>query len=77
MSTLNRSTFQFRFRRGLKANILLTTTYGQQGEPGYTTDDKHLWLNDGAVFQIVPTLDLAVVADGDVVTSGGEIVWLS
>jgi len=77
MSSLNRSTFQLRFRRGTKSNILKTTTYGQQGEPGYSTDDKHIWMCDGTTFIIVPTLDLAIVADGEIITSEGEIVWLS
>ncbi len=72
---LNRNTFQLRVRRGTKANILKTTTYGQQGELGYSTDDKHFWICDGTTFIIVPTLDMAVVADGDIVTSEGEIVW--
>lgn len=38
----------YQFRQGLDANIVKSTTYFQQGEPGYTTDTKQLFIADGS-----------------------------
>jgi hypothetical protein len=56
---------------GLRSRIDKTaaSNTGQQGEPAYTSDTKHLWIHDGTVFQPVQTLDMAMVdEDGNVVT---------
>lgn len=77
MPDLSKTPLQIKFKRGLRANVdkAAASYLGIQGEPAYTTDDKHLWVHDGSVFQPVPALDMAVVHSGDIVTSGGEIVW--
>jgi len=76
---LNKTNFQIRFKRGLAANIraYATEVLGLQGEPHYTTDTKRLYIHDGTGNVAVPTLDMAVVSSGAVVTNGGEIVWQS
>lgn len=55
------------------------TTYPMaQGELAYATDKKALYVADSqgaGDFLRVHGLDMAVVSDGDIITSGGEIVW--
>ena len=44
----NDLTFNLVLKQGTAANLALATTYLQQGEPAYTTDDKQLWIVDAA-----------------------------
>ncbi len=44
---LNNTPFNLVLKQGPNANIALTTTYLQQGEPAYTTDSKQLYIGDG------------------------------
>ena len=57
MAKLNFSDFTLRFRRGTTANVNAAATYAQQGEPGYTIDDKTLYVSDGTSYrQVVSTM---------------------
>jgi len=76
---LNSQDYQIKFKRGLRANLtgVAAANLGVQAEPAYTADDKRLFIHDGSAFLPVPTLDMAIVNNGDVVTNNGEIVWVS
>jgi len=78
LTKLNKTNFTIKLKRGLRASLETVSNYFAQGEPIYTTDTKHLFIADGNYIpQPVASLDMAVVLDdGDIVTDGGEIVWL-
>lgn len=79
MANVHSQDYQIKFKQGLSASINTTATrnIAVEGEPHWTTDTDKLWVFDGAANIRVHGLDMAIVADGDIVTSGGEIVWLS
>ena len=76
MAKLNKTDFQIRFKKGLRANLGVVANYFAEGEPIYLTDSKQLFIADASyVPQPVATLDMAVVNDGEIVTNNGEIVY--
>lgn len=72
MAKLNKVDFTLRLRRGLRARIERTDQYHLQGEPGYATDTKDLFISDGTAFQPVQTVNMLVVHDDDIVFHEGE-----
>lgn len=77
MAILNKTPLTLKLMQGTRANLLKVANYFQQGEPVYTTDTKHLFIADASYIpQPIASLDMAVIdADGNIVTSVGEIVW--
>jgi uncharacterized Zn-binding protein involved in type VI secretion len=77
--TFGEQDYQIVLKQGLAANInaLATRLLAILGEPHYTTDTKQLYVFDGSNNVRIHGLDMAVVYGGDVVTMGGEIVWLT
>ena len=78
MATLHSQDYRLQIKQGTRANLEKVTNYFLQGELIYTTDGKQLFIADGSYIpQPVASLDMAVVNDtGDIITNGGEIVWL-
>lgn len=74
MAKLNKVDFTLRLRRGLRSRIERTDQYHLQGEPGYATDTKDLFVSDGTAFQPVQTLDMLVMHSDDMVVHNGEPV---
>ena len=73
-------TFNIKFKQGVAANINTTATknLAVEGEPHWTTDTDKLWMYDGNNNIRVHGLDNALVdGNGDIITEGGEILWLS
>jgi hypothetical protein len=76
---------QNRFPEAIIAAISTSTTLKgvkvypmAAGELVYATDQKALYVansQDGGDFIRVHGLDMALVSDGEIITSGGEIVW--
>lgn len=54
---LNKTPFTLRIRRGLASAIRAATTYFVDGEPGWTTDTKQLYVSSGTFQHKVVTLD--------------------
>lgn len=76
MAKLNKTNFRLQVRRGTRATLNVVSNYFEQGELGYTTDTKHLFVGDASYIpQPVATLDMAVVFNGEIITNSGEIVW--
>lgn len=77
MAKLNRNVLQILFKRGTRSQVELAAAayMGIEGEPAYTTDDKHLWMRDSAVFRPVQTLDMAVCDSDAVICNNDEIVF--
>jgi hypothetical protein len=78
MVKLNKTNFIIKPKRGVRANLVKVTNYFLEGEMIYTTDTKHLFIADANYIpQPVASLDMAIVNDdGEIITNGGEIVWL-
>jgi hypothetical protein len=76
MSNLHETIFTLRFKRGLRAALQVLTNYGYQGEPAYTTDTKHLFINDGTEWKPLPSLDMAVSFDDTLILHNDEMVWV-
>jgi hypothetical protein len=76
VTKLNKTDFNLRVRRGTRANVYLVANYPLQGELGYTTDDKHLYVGNASnIFEPLKTLDMALTCEGEVLTHLGNIVW--
>ena len=76
MPDLNRSDVQIVLKKGLDANLekVDTAALGIQGESAYTTDNKQLFIHDGAIYQPVQTVDMLVVHKGSFVFNDQEPV---
>jgi hypothetical protein len=75
MTQLNKTPFTLRLRRGLQSAIIAAIQHWE-GEPGYATDTKRLFISDGTAMQPVQTLDMAVCFNDGVVCLNDEIVFL-
>jgi hypothetical protein len=74
MAKLNKTDFTIRLRRGLRSRIERLDQYHVQGEPGYATDNKTLFVSDGTAFQPMQTVDMLVCHDDQIMFHAGEPV---
>lgn len=81
MTVLNKTRMVLLLADGTRVSLLDVFAYPWAGELAYANDESNprLWLSlvDEGPFKPVPTLDMAVVNNGNVVTNNGEIVWVS
>ena len=76
MAKLNKTNFVLRVKRGLRATVYAVANYPLEGELGYTTDGKRLYIGNASnIFEPIRSLDMAVVHEGNVVCHLGNIVW--
>lgn len=76
---LHSTDFQIQLKSGLAANINtdVTKNLAIEGEPHWTTDTDRLYIFNGNENIRVHGLDNALTYEGDVITKGGDIVWLN
>ena len=79
MVKLNKTDLQIKFKQGVEANINANATqlFAVEGEPHWTTDTDKLYIFDGNNNIRVHGLDIAVMYEDEVVSMGGEILWLT
>lgn len=80
MVKLNNQSFTIRVRRGLTATVNAATTCWKEGELGYTTDTKQLYVSDGTSALPVPiedaNADLTVGASASATTATGGFLYV-
>jgi hypothetical protein len=78
MPNLNKTTQIIRLKRGLESNVnkKAADNTGVSGELVYTTDTKQLYLHDGDMYQLVQTLNRAIIHNDNVVVHNDSIVYL-
>lgn len=75
MGLLNNENFTVRIRRGLRTNVQKLANYPVEGELGYTTDTKNLFVADTTTLQPVQTLNMAVCNLGEIIIKDDEVVY--
>lgn len=82
MADLNKTPFDIVVRTGLSSSVFSIFRFWKEGQLGYTTDTKNLYIADnsrspdGGNPQLVQQLKNAVIHNGHVLTHENEIVYI-
>lgn len=63
-------------RRGLRSALENVSNTGHQEEPAYTTDTEQFFIHNGTMWKPIPSLDMALVFEGEILTHNDEVLWV-